>query len=143
MFSTTGKKIYIYIDIYLCNVYNINIDIYLCDQGEAMEDNYNKNAVIFKVLSEPNRLRIIDMLSCGEMCACKILERFHITQPTLSHHMKTLCDSGLVNSRKEGRWMHYSLNNIALLAFKDFLSSITTTKTDYICNEGGGCEECN
>ncbi len=50
------------------------------------------------------------MLSCGELCACEILEKFSITQPTLSHHMKILCDCGLVNGRKEGKWMHYSLN---------------------------------
>ena len=107
-----------------------------------MEHRYNKNAILFKALSDPNRLEIIDMLSNGEMCACKILERFQITQPTLSHHMKTLCDSGLVNSRKEGKWMYYSIDDNTLLAFKDFLASITTAKTGYICSEGGGCDEC-
>jgi len=64
---------------------------------------YIANAYLFKALSDPNRLMIVDMLSCGELCACRILERFRITQPTLSHHMKTLCDCGLVLWRKEGR----------------------------------------
>jgi DNA-binding transcriptional ArsR family regulator len=54
---------------------------------EAMID-YAKYARIFKVMSDPKRLKIIDMLSEGELCACKILEEFHITQPTLSHDMK-------------------------------------------------------
>ena len=51
---------------------------------------YQKNAGWFKALADPTRLEIVDMLSCGELCACKILERFQITQPTLSHHMKIL-----------------------------------------------------
>ena len=54
--------------------------------------------------------QIIDMIKTEEKCACKILEELQITQPTLSHHMKILCDSGLVNSRREGKWMHYSIN---------------------------------
>ena len=62
---------------------------------------YIEKAEMFKVLSDSNRLQIIDMLSCGEMCVCKILEKFNITQPTLSHHLKVLADSGIVVSRKE------------------------------------------
>ena len=75
-----------------------------------MEIDYIQYSKIFKVFSDPKRLKIIDMLSNGELCACKIQEEFHITQPTLSHDMKQLCDAGVVNSRKEGKWMHYSLN---------------------------------
>ena len=76
---------------------------------EAMID-YAKYARIFKVMSDPKRLKIIDMLSEGELCACKILEEFHITQPTLSHDMKVMCDLGIVKARKEGKWMQYSLD---------------------------------
>ena len=72
---------------------------------------YTEKAEIFKVLSDSNRLQIIDMLSCGEMCVCKILEKFNITQPTLSHHLKVLSDSGIVTSRKEANWMYYKLND--------------------------------
>ena len=53
-----------------------------------------------------NRLEIVQMLSDGEKCGCKLLERFEITQPTLSHHMKILVGCGLVNDRKEGKWHH-------------------------------------
>ena len=66
------------------------------------DEKYREYAQLFKALSDPNRLMIVDMLSCGELCACVILEKFHITQPTLSHHMKYLCDCGMVNSRKAG-----------------------------------------
>ena len=61
-----------------------------------MQIDYEKYARIFKVMSDPKRLKIIDMLSEGELCACKILEEFHITQPTLSHDMKLMCDLGIV-----------------------------------------------
>ena len=58
--------------------------------------NYDENAKILKAVADANRLKIIDILSCGELCACDILENFDFTQPTLSHHMKVLADVGLV-----------------------------------------------
>ena len=67
------------------------------------------DADVFKAMSDGNRLRILEMLRNGELCACKILEAFDITQPTLSHHMKVLCDCGLVRSRKVGQWSYYSI----------------------------------
>ena len=76
-----------------------------------MESYYEINAKIFKALSDSNRLKIIDLLSCGEKCACEILNYFKFTQPTLSHHMKVLIECGLVNSRKDGTWNYYSLNS--------------------------------
>ena len=58
-------------------------------------------ALICKALGDANRLKIVKMLSDGEKCGCKLLESFEITQPTLSHHMKILCECGLVETRKE------------------------------------------
>lgn len=68
-----------------------------------------KIAVIFRALGDENRIRILKMLSGGEKCACKLLEALNIRQPTLSHHMKILCDAGIVTGRKEGKWIHYSI----------------------------------
>ena len=65
--------------------------------------------IIFKALSDENRIRILKMLRNGEKCACKLLEELNISQPTLSHHMKILCDAGIVTGRKDGKWMHYSI----------------------------------
>lgn len=96
---------------------------------------YQKQAALFKALSDPNRLMIIDMLSCGEKCACDLLEAFNITQPTLSHHMKILCDSGLVQSRREGKWTHYTLNEENVNALRGFLSEVTTNTESCICKE--------
>ena len=103
---------------------------------------YNKNAALSKAFSDVNRLLIMEMLSCGELCACKILEKFKFTQPTLSHHMKILCDCGLVNGRKEGKWMYYSLNSETVRNFCEFLENITTEKQDCICNEKLSEGEC-
>lgn len=98
-----------------------------------MNEKYSEEVGFFKALSDTNRLMIVDMLSSGELCACKILEKFNITQPTLSHHMKILCDCGLVVGRKEGKWMFYSLDMAKAQDFINFLCSITTIKEDCIC----------
>jgi len=74
-----------------------------------MVKNFNGDAKVFKAFGDENRLRIIDMLHSGEKCACALLEELEISQPTLSHHMRILVESGLILGRKEGKWMHYSL----------------------------------
>ena len=80
---------------------------------------------IFKALSDQTRLEIILMLSnVEEMCACKILEKFEITQPTLSHHMKILSECGLVNTQKVGKWSHYSLNSEIISDLQNFINNI-------------------
>ena len=89
-----------------------------------MNDKYVKSANILKAIAEPNRLHILDMLSAGELCACKLLEKLAITQPTLSHHMKILCDCGIVNYTKVGKWMHYSINHENLNDIENTLVNI-------------------
>ena len=100
-----------------------------------MDKTYSQGVLLFKALSDSNRLMIVDMLSCGELCACVILAKLNITQPTLSHHMKTLCDSGLVSGRKEGKWTYYSLNNEIVNSLQSLLEEVTTPKQNCICNE--------
>lgn len=83
-----------------------------------------KTALIFKAFCDENRIRILKMLTSGEKCACKLLEEMNITQPTLSHHMKTLLDSGIVNGRKEGKWMHYSISEEGLEKAQKYLDDL-------------------
>ena len=64
---------------------------------------------IFKALADENRVRILKSLHNNEKCACELLTELEICQSTLSHHMKILCDSGLVVGRREGKWMHYRI----------------------------------
>ena len=75
-----------------------------------MELTNKQITVIFKALCDENRVQIFRLLQNGEKCACKLLEAMQCTQPTLSHHMKILCDSGVVRGRREGKWVHYSLD---------------------------------
>ena len=72
---------------------------------------YKKDARIFKAFCDENRLAILTLLQSGEKCACKLLDELNIKQSTLSHHMKILCDAGIVNSRKECKWTHYSISS--------------------------------
>lgn len=99
-----------------------------------MKYNAKGTAVIFKAFCDENRIRIIEMLQRGEKCACKLLEELNITQPTLSHHMKILCDSGIVNSRKEGKWMHYSISPDGINSALDYLNDLKNNKGEN-CNE--------
>lgn len=91
-----------------------------------MENKYENNANVFKALCDPNRLMIIEMLQSGEKCACKILEELNIVQSTLSHHMKILCESGLVSSSRVGKWTHYSLDKEGCETAKMLLVEYTT-----------------
>ena len=81
-----------------------------------------KIASMFKAFCDENRLQILQLLRDGERCACSILDEMQITQPTLSHHMKILCDSGVVVGRKEGKWMHYSLSENGLKNLMNYLN---------------------
>lgn len=85
-------------------------------------------ANICKAMSDVNRLRIIEMLTPGEKCGCELLEELHVTQPTLSHHMKVLSDCGLVSSRKDGKWQHYSISCERFAEYKEYLGSISCNK---------------
>lgn len=98
-----------------------------------MEQRYFDVAKVLKAISDPKRLRIVDMLSCGELCACVIQEEFNITQPTLSHDMKVLLDAGIVSARKEWKNTYYSLNVEYLEQFTDTLSKMFHPTPDCIC----------
>ena len=74
-----------------------------------------------KALSDENRIKILLLLKPGNVCACELLEKLQVTQPTLSHHMKILVESGLVAPKKDGKWVRYSLNNSA---FRGLISEI-------------------
>lgn len=99
-----------------------------------MEQQYIDIAKTFKAMSDPKRLQIVDLLSCGEMCASVILEYFHITQPTLSHDMKLLTEAGLVKDRREGKNVYYSLDWDALRKMHDGLLRIFQDRSDCICH---------
>ncbi len=90
-----------------------------------MENRYANGARIFKALCDENRLAILDLLGGGELCACALLEELEISQPTLSHHMKVLCESGIVQSREDGKWTRYSLSRTGCAAAARTLAEYT------------------
>ena len=83
-------------------------------------------AAIFKAFCDENRIRIIKLLRSGEKSASILLLQINVTQPTLSHHMKILCDSEIVVGRKEGKWTHYSISEKGVEQAKECLRQLTT-----------------
>ncbi|WP_211361101.1 ArsR/SmtB family transcription factor [Ellagibacter isourolithinifaciens] len=80
-------------------------------------------AAAFKALGDPTRLAVYKAIRAqDDICACKILKGMDITQPTLSHHVKQLCNAGLVSCHKEGRWVHYTASREASEELSRFLS---------------------
>ncbi len=100
--------------------------------------NYKESERVFKAFCDENRLQILEMLRSGEKCACVLLEQMEITQPTLSHHMKILVESGVVSPRKDGKWTYYSISDAGAQTAKRLLSDILERLEGGDC--GGDCE---
>lgn len=100
-----------------------------------MDNKYINISKKLKVLSEPKRLEIVDMLSCEELCACEILEKFDISQPTLSSDMKKLEDANIIKSRKEGKNVFYIVNKESLDELYNLLGKIFESSLDCICKK--------
>lgn len=95
-----------------------------------MENRYKEDAKIFKALSDEKRLYILNLLQNGEKCACELIDDMNIRQSALSYHMKILCESGIVQSRQDGKWTHYSLSKVGSAYAIQRLSEITTPHTE-------------
>ena len=100
-----------------------------------MASAYKDTARVFKAFCDENRLQILEMLRSGERCACKLLEELQISQSTLSHHMKILCDAGIVQGRKDGKWVHYSLDPDGVKRAKELLDEQLTLTASSAQNE--------
>ena len=96
-------------------------------------DKYIEFSKKIKILCEPKRLQIIDLLSCRDLCACEILEYFHISQPTPSSHMKKLEEANFEESRRDGKNIYYKLKEDSLKDVKNFIDEISTNTEDCIC----------
>ena len=103
-----------------------------------MQSEERRTALVFKALCDENRIRIMKLLQSGEKCACVLLDDLQITQPTLSHHMKILCDSALVVGRRAGKWTYYSISPdgaAAAMGFLQGLTSVSSTEPAETCPE--------
>jgi len=74
---------------------------------------------IFKALSEETRLRVLKLLDHGELCVCDIVAALDMIQPKISFHLAVLKDAGLIKDRKQGKWVHYKIDDSDM--FRRFL----------------------
>ena len=91
-----------------------------------MENMHSENAMVFKAFCDETRLMALSLLQSGEKCACELLEQVNVSQSTLSHHMKILVESGIVVSRKQGKWMYYRISHKGSEKAIALLKSLTT-----------------
>ena len=80
--------------------------------------------MVFRAFGDVNRIQIVERLREGAVSAVKLLEDLNITQPTLSHHMKILCDAGIVVGHRSGRWTRYSLLSNGIDAVVEYLAKL-------------------
>ena len=93
-----------------------------------MDSVHQRNAKVFKALCDPKRLAILELLQGGEKCACVLMDQLELGQSAVSYHMKILCQSGLVDSRQEGKWTHYRLSSVGCANAVRLLEQRTTPK---------------
>ncbi len=91
-----------------------------------MKSYYEEHAKVFKAFCDEKRLQILDLLCNGEQCACVLLNQLDLGQSGLSYHMKILVESGIVESRQEGKWTHYKISEKGCNFAIDLLKDITT-----------------
>lgn len=77
---------------------------------------------LFKALSEPLRVEVIELLKEQELCVCDLCDRLGVAQSKLSFHLKTLREAGIVRSRQQGRWIYYRLNLAKLVELEEYLA---------------------
>ena len=88
---------------------------------------YEEHAKVFKAFCDGKRLRILELLRGGEKCACVLIEQLDIAQSSLSYHMKILCESGIIDSRQEGKWTHYKISEKGSAYAVNLLKELTLT----------------
>ena len=73
-------------------------------------------AELFKALSDPARVRIVNLLAATDepVCVCELIEPLGLAQATVSHHLKKLTDAGLLDREERGKWAYFSINSEAM-----------------------------
>ena len=83
---------------------------------------------LFHALADSTRLEILDELKAGECCVCELMDRLQAGQSRLSFHLRVLKEAGVIQDRREGRWMYYAVNADALAELGDLVDSFRQTK---------------
>ncbi len=95
-------------------------------------------ADLLKSLADETRLAILSMLQDGEMCVCEIMEFLPVSQPAVSHHLRILRQAGLINDRRQGKWIFYSLDPEALESATALLDRMLFQPARNLKATGGG-----
>lgn len=103
-----------------------------------MEIQYEIWLKVFKAFSDEKRLRILELLYGDEKCACVLLEQLDLGQSGLSYHMKILVESGIVESRQEGKWTHYKISDKGSAYAISLIKELSTP--DILKGENDCCE---
>ena len=132
----------------ICEVFSIHIDIFGFEAytisyqvfwiwGENIVTTYDDQVKVFKAFCDEKRLRILELLRSGEKCACVLIEQLDMPQSSLSYHMKILCESGIVDSRPEGKWIYYTIcekgGGEAIALLKELLTLEAITEESNCC----------
>ena len=93
-----------------------------------------------QAISDETRLKVLQILTGGERCVCQLTASLDVSQPLLSHHLKTLREAGLVRGRKQGRWMYYTLDRDALAAVRNAVDGLLSAYEESARLGRPGCE---
>jgi len=88
------------------------------------------SAGMLKALSNPIRLHMVELIRArgGDVCVCEFEQHFRLTQPTISHHLKVLRQSGLIVSRQEGTWVHHTIDERSFRRLRELMDGFISTE---------------
>ena len=110
----------------------------------ATRNSLERASALFHALSDETRLGIVERLQGGERCVCDLTDLLDASQSRLSFHLKVLKDAGLVTDRREGRWVHYTLNRETFEEIEQLLRIMKPSARRLVVREaaGGGTSCC-
>lgn len=96
---------------------------------------------VFKALSDETRLRILKLLEQGELCVCDIVAALDMIQPKVSFHLAVLKEAGLIKDRKQGKWVHYSIDNADMFRRFLLLSALERVQAESVRDDSKRLQE--
>jgi ArsR family transcriptional regulator len=105
----------------------------------ATSPDLSRAVELFHALSDETRLEIVQRLRSGERCVCDLTDLLEAAQSRLSFHLKVLKDAGLVVDRRDGRWVHYSLNREAFAEVQELLGDMKPSARRLVVKDDGCC----
>lgn len=93
------------------------------DWPTLSDEDANATAGLFKALADPARVKILNVLATSDepVCACEFVPALGLAQPTVSHHLKTLTEAGLLDREQRGKWAYFSINPEAVAQLADLV----------------------